>query len=584
MAKKKVKASPIAEIQEPIVTEDGQTEYSGIPNVETDTEIPPAPETAAPVLVQAVTPPPINTVWDSANKRWCDANELPPAAAPQKRTKVAIVGFASHWTQAPFDNQEFEIWSLNEFYDVAPNQIQPARQQGRLRWFEIHDREMQYAENPFGSRNQNNEHAAKMAALGCPVYMHQHYDDIPGSIAFPKDQMIEHFKTRYFTNSISWMLSLAITEGFTEIRIYGVDMAQSTEYCVAPETRVLTADLLWVPASEVRVGQRLIAFEEFPRTKNDLDGRYRHWKSAIVEEANQLTRPCYRLHMADGTTLVSSVEHRWLVHRCNEHQWAETGKLQSADVYPQRSSKIVKLVDTWEPDTSWEAGYLAAAFDGEGHLSQTPLRNCTTTQFSLGFSQRKNGMSGTVERELRRRGFGFSCHAGKSVSNYRIRGGRPESLRFLGQMRPQRLLEKFDPDAIGITQSLKNVEVLKSEFIGEQPVIGLKTTTGTFIAEGFASHNSSQRPSCEFFIGWAKALGIRVYMPVECDLLLATFLYGFEADKQTEVKAKIIAREQELQRRIDHNANQGRQLEAHQNQLIGAMENTKYIKEILVRP
>jgi hypothetical protein len=34
----------------------------------------------------------------------------------------------------------------------------------------------------------------------------------------------------YFTNSISYMLAMAIDEGYQVIHVYGVDMAQDTEY------------------------------------------------------------------------------------------------------------------------------------------------------------------------------------------------------------------------------------------------------------------------------------------------------------------------------------------------------------------
>lgn len=148
----------------------------------------------------------------------------------RKCSKVAIVGFASHWAQTNFDDPELEIWALNEFYDVAPEQLKKPLAEGRVRWFEIHGRESEYEGNPFfHSRNKSNEHAAKMAGLVCPVYMQQHWDDVPLSIPYPKDAMISAFGD-YFTNSISWMMALAISEGFKEIQIYGVDMAQNLEY------------------------------------------------------------------------------------------------------------------------------------------------------------------------------------------------------------------------------------------------------------------------------------------------------------------------------------------------------------------
>lgn len=145
----------------------------------------------------------------------------------RRKDKVAIVGFASHKDRAPFDDPEFEIWGLNELYDHIP--IEKAKKEKRVRWFEIHKREGNYEGNPFGSRH--NEHVQKLAALGehCPVYMQKHYDDIPNSVVYPLQLLIDQY-TGYYTNSISYMLAMAIHEGFKEIHIYGVDMAQDTEY------------------------------------------------------------------------------------------------------------------------------------------------------------------------------------------------------------------------------------------------------------------------------------------------------------------------------------------------------------------
>lgn len=154
----------------------------------------------------------------------------------RSKDKVAIVGFANHWTQTPFDSEEFEIWGLNELYDVAKEQLKKPLAENRVRWFEIHGREEQYEGNPFvHSRNTANEHAAKMAALQCPVYMQKHWDDIPLSVEYPLEEMRARFahqtgSSAYFTNSISYMMALALHMGFKEMHIYGVDMAQGSEY------------------------------------------------------------------------------------------------------------------------------------------------------------------------------------------------------------------------------------------------------------------------------------------------------------------------------------------------------------------
>lgn len=145
--------------------------------------------------------------------------------APAKRTKVAIVGFAPSWKEAPWDKpQEYEIFCLNEMYKLA-NEVPNFHAD---RWFEIHSRSSASKATP--------EHQAFLRQCPVPVYMQEHYDDIPNSVRFPKDEIIAEFQRRgykgaaYFTNSISWMFAFAMLEGFRTIALYGVDMANDSEY------------------------------------------------------------------------------------------------------------------------------------------------------------------------------------------------------------------------------------------------------------------------------------------------------------------------------------------------------------------
>ncbi len=142
-----------------------------------------------------------------------------------KRTKVAIVGFAPSWKQAPWDKpEEYEVFCLNEMYKLA-GEVQNFHAD---RWFEIHSRNSASKATP--------EHQAFLRQCPVPVYMWQKYDDIPNSARFPKDEIIAEFQKRgykgaaYFTNSISWMFALAMLEGFKTIALYGVDMANDSEY------------------------------------------------------------------------------------------------------------------------------------------------------------------------------------------------------------------------------------------------------------------------------------------------------------------------------------------------------------------
>jgi hypothetical protein len=91
----------------------------------------------------------------------------------------------------------------------------------------------------------------RLASLAVPVYMIQPSPEVPASVAYPKERVLDfvygymedlagrkrpaRFNPNDFGSSLSWMLALAIVElstepGQNEIGLYGVDMAADEEY------------------------------------------------------------------------------------------------------------------------------------------------------------------------------------------------------------------------------------------------------------------------------------------------------------------------------------------------------------------
>lgn len=140
---------------------------------------------------------------------------------PRTRKKVAIVGFAPSTmrdVRALFDSNDFEIWGLNQLYVPFPRIAEFA-----TRWFQIHHR------HSYDHAVRDHKHHDWLVQQKFPIYMQHEEPDIPMSVRFPKEIIMDEFGD-YFTNSISWMICLAILERFEEIHIYGVDMAQDEEY------------------------------------------------------------------------------------------------------------------------------------------------------------------------------------------------------------------------------------------------------------------------------------------------------------------------------------------------------------------
>lgn len=183
---------------------------------------PTQPETPAPEPVIEAPDPAPSTEQPAVTNRLAQiagVRTTDPFGRP-RRYKVAIVGFTEHRKFAPFGDPEWEIWGLNELYRYMPaDQF--------TRWFELHDRSdfektAQQAGDP--------EHITVLNRFNVPVFTNAVWPDAPATQVLPKQFIEEHCGTQYFTSSIAWMLGLAIAEGFTTIGVYGVDMAQDTEY------------------------------------------------------------------------------------------------------------------------------------------------------------------------------------------------------------------------------------------------------------------------------------------------------------------------------------------------------------------
>ena len=147
-----------------------------------------------------------------------DVNIIPIGL--HKKKKVAILGTVPHKMLAPFNNPEFEIWAI-----AHACLGEPLPKVDRI--FEIHkwDEVVKWG-SPDAWRMFPN----------APVYLIEPRPEVKNSIAFPFDGLVKSFQIfedrneAVMTNSISWMIALAIAEGFEEINIYGVNMSHHTEY------------------------------------------------------------------------------------------------------------------------------------------------------------------------------------------------------------------------------------------------------------------------------------------------------------------------------------------------------------------
>ncbi len=276
---------------------------------------------------------------------------------------------------------------------------------------------------------------------------------------------------------------------------------QGRSYCVTPETRVLTSDLRWVQAGSLELGDELVGFDE-DLGKGRGHGAVARLKPALVEQNKRISLRCLKITTDSGEITVSR-QHPLVSIAHSGRVWREAKDLKVGD-------NLVWFLSPWEEDWSYEAGYLAGVFDGEGTIG----RHGSGKNGVVGFSQKPGVVLDTTLLYLKERGFEVSQgniraqNASRSgVAGFRIVGGKRETWRFLGTIRPQRLLERTRAHWVGASVRIggsartamfarvlrpnPHAEILRVEDVGVQEVVALQTSSRTFISEGFLSHNST---------------------------------------------------------------------------------------------
>ena len=254
------------------------------------------------------------------------------------------------------------------------------------------------------------------------------------------------------------------------------DMVQQEYFALAPDTRVLTADLRWVPIADlVASPQDLIGIDECAGSSGK-----RKLRQAKIVRARHTARESHRIDFTDGRSVVASIEHPWLVRsqrpgKNAQYDWIETRDLRVADT----------VVDTglspWVTDTSYDGGWLAGLYDGEGCVSRR----------TVSVAQKPGLILDAVRAALRERG--LSSFETQSKGCHSVWCSLHDSLRLLGTIRPKRLLAAAARIWSGAYpfNGVPAAKIVAITSLGVQPVVAIETSAKTFIAEGLVTHNCS---------------------------------------------------------------------------------------------
>lgn len=148
---------------------------------------------------------------------------------PDGYDKIAIVGSAMSSTLlAPFREPGWAIWCTSPATFAAVANLRRADV-----WFELH-RWLPYEPGEQGQPGTRPWFSPEMRQFlrefRGPVFMTETHPDIPRSVHFPYNELLEEFGPYHFASSVPLMLALAIMARPKTIGIFGVDMAATSEY------------------------------------------------------------------------------------------------------------------------------------------------------------------------------------------------------------------------------------------------------------------------------------------------------------------------------------------------------------------
>ena len=229
---------------------------------------------------------------------------------PATLKKVAIIGYATTADEAPYKDDSWEIWGLNSLY----KHIQGVPISRYSRWFEIHRKDYLLKTQP--------EHWEKLKEFS-RVYMTEKHEDIPNSEPYPLDEIVNELKcVPYFTNSVSYMIALAIAERYDVIGVWGVDMAVGPEYSYQRPSceyflgiaQGLGIQIVLPDACDLLKTKYLYGFEDEKREKwdNKVDKTKNYCESKVQECMQQMQQVRDTLNQYKGAAqMLQDIKKVW---------------------------------------------------------------------------------------------------------------------------------------------------------------------------------------------------------------------------------------------------------------------------------
>jgi len=282
-------------------------------------------------------------------------------------------------------------------------------------------------------------------------------------------------------------------EGHPDGLLANVLKARQEGVCLAPDTRILTDDLRWVPIEALTPGQGLVTTDEHPIGGKRKQAR--RMRRGLVEAVRTVYEPAFRLTLDNGETVTATAPHRLLCRKraATDTEWREVRQIRVGD-------QVRTITQPWGVG-GFEDGWMGGILDGEGSCR---VKSRAGTEVTV--TQVPGAVCDRVFSYLRDRGYSVRLEVdarepsatskfGQQPVHRAVVGRMNELFRLLGQTRPVRFLPRHWWDGKELPGKGNGTslwaQVVSITALGPQRMIDLQTSTRTYIAEGVVSHNST---------------------------------------------------------------------------------------------
>lgn len=269
--------------------------------------------------------------------------------------------------------------------------------------------------------------------------------------------------------------------------------ARQLGFCLDKNTKILSSNLRWITLNDIEIGQEIIGVDEQDPIGR---GNGRKMRKAIVERKSSVFEDAFRLKMDNDEELIATAKHRFLGKNngSTKTTWRRVEDIKLGE-------EIRYITKPWG-DSEFEDGWFGGMIDGEGCLR---FKNHSGAEINVAqrvsplFDRiveyaKKNNYSFTIESDCRKNSDGNTSKYGNQVVKKVVFSRMNELFCLLGKTRPKRFVEINwweGKDFPGKRSGEAWAKVVSIEALGKREMIDIQTSTKTFIAEGFISHNSS---------------------------------------------------------------------------------------------